>query len=156
MSVSGDLERVFVDFYPYRWVFAVGLMVLMMVSVAFAHKRGWYRYFWSYGVPVSIVAAPALVAAPWLGWALGSPLFTNTTVTEVSLRLLAQKVMLDETTVVDGNYTLLVGVLQGRSFAGRTVHFRVNGAPVASSGTWLQGGGDEQTLKVISILTNTS
>lgn len=104
---------------------------------------------------MSIVAAPALVAALWLGWALGSPLFTNTTETEVSLRLLAQKVMLDEMTVMGCNYTLLVSVLQGQSIAGRTVHFRVNGAAVASSGTWLQGGGDEHTLKEISILTNT-
>ena len=156
MSTFGDLERTFVDFYPYRRVFAVGLMVLIVVSVAFAYKRGWHRYLWSHRVPVSIVAAPAMVAALWLGWSLGSPLFTNTAVTEVSLGLLAQKVMLDETTVVDGNYTLLVGVLQGQSFAGRTVHFRVNGAAVASSGTWLQGGGDEPPLKAISILTNTS
>ena len=131
-------------------------MVLILVSVAFAYKMGWHRYLWSHGVPVSIVSAPALVAALWLGWALGSPLFTNTTVTEASLRLLAHKVMLDETTVVGCNYTLLVGVLQGQSFAGGTVHFRANGAAVASSGTWLQGGGDEHPLKAISILTNTS
>jgi len=126
MSTFGDLERTFADLYPYRRVFAVGLMVLIVVSVAFAYKRGWRRYLWSHRVPVSIVAAPAMVAALWLGWSLGSPLFTNITVTEVSLRLLAQKVMLDETTVV------------------------------ASSGTWLQGGGDEHPLKAISILTNTS
>lgn len=31
-------------------------------------------------MPVGIVAAPALVAVVWLGWSLGSPLFTNTTV----------------------------------------------------------------------------
>ena len=107
-------------------------------------------------MPVSIVSAPALVATLWLGWALGLPLFTNTTVTEASLRLLAHKVMLDETTGVGCNYTLVVGVLQAQSFAGRAVHFRVNGAAVASSGTWLQGGGDEHPLKAISILTNTS
>ncbi|MDE0824753.1 MAG: hypothetical protein OSB07_12420, partial [Dehalococcoidia bacterium] len=46
----------------------------------FAYQRGWHRYLWSHRVPVGIVAAPALVAVVWLGWSLGSPLFTNTTV----------------------------------------------------------------------------
>lgn len=74
----------------------------------------------------------------------------NTTVAEVSLELLAQQVLIEETTVVDGNYTLLVGVLQGQSFDGRTVHFRVNGIPARSTGTWLQGGGDELPLTVVA------
>ena len=65
MSTFGDLERTFADLYPYRRVFAVGLMVLIVVSVAFAYKRGLRRYLWSHRVPVSIVAAR--LPCGWVG-----------------------------------------------------------------------------------------
>lgn len=73
----------------------------------------------------------------------------NTKAAQVTLELLGRQVMIEETTVVGGNYTLLVGALQGQSFDGRTVYFRVNGIPVRSTGTWLQGGGDELLLSIL-------
>jgi hypothetical protein len=54
MSTFGDLERTFADLYPYRWVFAVGSMVVIAVSVAFAYRRGWHRYLWGHRVPVDM------------------------------------------------------------------------------------------------------
>ena len=82
MSTFGDLERAFADLYPYRWAFAAGVIVFMAACFAFAYWKGWHRFVWRYRVRVGIITTPFLVATLWLGWSLGSPLFTNTTVDE--------------------------------------------------------------------------
>lgn len=82
MTIFGDLERTFADLYPYRWAFAAGLIILIAVSAGYAYRMGWHRFIWSHRVPASLVAVPALVVVVWVGWTLGSPLFTNTTVDE--------------------------------------------------------------------------
>ena len=83
MSTFGDLERAFADLYPYRWAFAAGLVVVLAVFFSYAYWKGWHRFVWRHRVRAGIIAAPTLVVMLWLGWSLGSPLFTNTTVDEV-------------------------------------------------------------------------
>ena len=82
MSTFGDLERAFADLYPYRWAFAAGFIVFMGAFFAYAYWKDWHRFVWRYRVRLGIISAPFLVVTLWLGWSLGSPLFTNTTVDE--------------------------------------------------------------------------
>jgi hypothetical protein len=82
MSTFGDLERAFADLYPYRWAFAAGLIVFMALATGYAYRQGWHNFLWQHRVKAGIVATPVLVVTLWLGWSLGSPLFTNTTVDE--------------------------------------------------------------------------
>ena len=82
MSTFGDLERAFADLYSYRWAFAAGIIVLIAAFCTYAYWKDWHRLVWRYRVRVGIIAAPALAVTLWLGWSLGSPLFTNTTVDE--------------------------------------------------------------------------
>lgn len=82
MSTFGDLERAFADLYPYRWAFAAGLIVFVAAFCAYAYWKNWHLLVWRYRLRVGIIAAPALAVTLWLGWSLGSPLFTNTTVDE--------------------------------------------------------------------------
>lgn len=82
MATFGDLERAFADLYPYRWYIGAAVLALLAAAGVFAWRRGWHLWAWRYRTPVGIVAAPLLVATLWLGWSLGSPLFTNVTVDE--------------------------------------------------------------------------
>ena len=82
MATFGDLERALADLYPYRW--AIGAVVLVLIAgfFAFAWWRGWHLWAWQYRKPMGIVSVPLLLVTIWLGWSLGSPLFTNVTVDE--------------------------------------------------------------------------
>ena len=82
MSTSGDIERVFADLYPYRWAFAVGVLVFIFALTGCGNWKGRQHTIWRYRLPVGIVATPMLALTIWLGWFLGSPLFTNSTVDE--------------------------------------------------------------------------
>ena len=82
MSTFGDLERAFADLYPDRWAFAAGIIVFLAVLTGYAYRQGWHSILWRHSVKASMIATPALVVTLWLGWSLGSPLFTNTTVDE--------------------------------------------------------------------------
>ena len=82
MATFGDLERALADLYPYRWAIGAAVLVLIAAFLAFAWWRGWHRVAWRYRKPIGIVSVPMLVITLWLGWSLGSPLFTNVTVEE--------------------------------------------------------------------------
>ena len=82
MSTFGDLERAFGELYPYRWYFAAGLILVMAALTFYAYRRGWHSFVWRNRISAGIIATPALAITLWLGWSLGSPLFTNTTVDE--------------------------------------------------------------------------
>ena len=82
MSTFGDIERVFADIYPYRWAFAADVLVFIVALTGSGYWKGWHHTIWRYRLPVGIVATPMLALTIWLGWSLGSPLFTNTTVDE--------------------------------------------------------------------------
>ena len=82
MATFGDLERALADLYPYRWAIGAVVLVLIAAFFAFAWWRGWHLWAWRYRKPIGIVSAPLLLVTLWLGWSLGSPLFTNVTVDE--------------------------------------------------------------------------
>ena len=82
MATFGDLERALADLYPYRYAIGAVVLVLIAAFLAFAWWRGWHRVFWRYRKPLGIVSVPLLAVTLWLGWSLGSPLFTNVTVDE--------------------------------------------------------------------------
>lgn len=82
MATFGDLERALADLYPYRWAIGAAVLVLIAAFLAFAWWRGWHRVVWRYRKPLGLVSVPVLAVTIWLGWSLGSPLFTNVTVDE--------------------------------------------------------------------------
>ena len=82
MATFGDLERALADLYPYRWAIGAVVLVLIAAFCAFAWWRGWHLWAWRYRKPLGIVTVPLLLVTLWLGWSLGSPLFTNVTVDE--------------------------------------------------------------------------
>ena len=82
MSTFGDLERAFASLYEYRWFIGAGVMVLMAAFLAFGYWKKWHLFLWRHRVRVGLISAPFLVLTLWLGWSLGSPLFTNVTVEE--------------------------------------------------------------------------
>ena len=82
MSTFGDLERAFAGLYAYRWAFAAGLIVFLVAFLGFAYWKGWHSFLWRHRVRAGLTAVPVLAVTLWLGWSLGSPLFTNTTVDE--------------------------------------------------------------------------
>lgn len=78
----GDVERLFADAYPYRWPIAAGVLILLAALGAFVYRMDWHKVIWRYRLPVGIVATPVLALTIFLGYDLGSPLFTNKTVEE--------------------------------------------------------------------------
>ena len=82
MSTFGDLERAFASLYEYRWFIGAGVMVCMAAFLAFGYWKRWHLFLWRHRLPVGVISAPLLVLTLWLGWSLGSPLFTNVTVEE--------------------------------------------------------------------------
>ena len=82
MATFGDIERFFADLYPYRWAIGAAVLVFIGACLAFAYWRGWHLVAWRYRKPLGIVSVPVLALTIWLGWSLGSPLFTNVTVDE--------------------------------------------------------------------------
>ena len=82
MSTFGDIERTFADVYAYRWAIAAGVLVFLAAVVAFGYWKGWHLVIWRHRLLVGVISAPLLAVTIWLGWSLGSPLFTNVTVEE--------------------------------------------------------------------------
>ena len=82
MATFGDLERALADLYPYRWAIGAVVLALIAAALAFAYWRGWHLWIWRYRKPLGIISVPLLAITLWLGWSLGSPLFTNVTVDE--------------------------------------------------------------------------
>lgn len=82
MATFGDLERAFADLYPYRWYVLAGVVVFIAALTAFGWRQGWHHTIGRYRKPLAIAAVPLLAVSIWLGWSLGSPLFTNVTVDE--------------------------------------------------------------------------
>ena len=82
MSTFGDIERTFADLYEYRWAMLAGILVLTSAVLGFAYWKGVHRWMWQHRIPVAIATTPPLIVMVWLGWSLGSPLFTNKTVEE--------------------------------------------------------------------------
>ena len=82
MATFGDLERALADLYPYRWAIGAAVLVLIAAFLAFGWWRGWHLWAWRFRKPLGIISVPLILVTLWLGWSLGSPLFTNVTVDE--------------------------------------------------------------------------
>ena len=82
MSTFGDIERTFADLYEYRWGIIAGVLVFLAAVAAFGFWKGWHLAIWRHKLLVSGITVPLLAVTVWLGWSLGSPLFTNVTVEE--------------------------------------------------------------------------
>ena len=82
MSTFGDIERTFADLYEYRWAIGAGVLVLLVAVAAFGYWKGWHLALWRHRLLLGVIGAPVLAVTIWLGWSLGSPLFTNITVLE--------------------------------------------------------------------------
>ena len=82
MSTFGDIERTFADLYEYRWAIGAGVLVFLAVAAVFGYWKAWHLAIWRRRLPVAMISSPFLVLTLWLGWSLGSPLFTNVTVDE--------------------------------------------------------------------------
>ena len=78
----GDLERIAADLFPYRWAIAPGFLVVLAALAAFAYRSGWHQTLWRRRRVAAVIGAPLLALAIFVGWDLGSPLFTSTTVEE--------------------------------------------------------------------------
>ena len=78
----GDLERLAADLYPYRWPIAIGVLIVIAAVVAVGYRRGWHMMVWRHRLPFAIFGIPALALVTFIGYDLGSPLFTNVTVEE--------------------------------------------------------------------------
>ena len=82
MATFGDLERALADLYPYRWAIGAAVLVLIAAFLAFGWWRGWHLWVLRYRKPLGIISVPLFLVTLWLGWSLGSPLFTHVTVDE--------------------------------------------------------------------------
>ncbi|MCZ6890923.1 MAG: DM13 domain-containing protein [Chloroflexi bacterium] len=78
----GDLERFAADLYPYRWLISAGIVAAIAGVVAYAYSQAWHLVLWRHRRPVAIIGIPVLAMIGFVGYDLGSPLFTNKTVNE--------------------------------------------------------------------------
>ena len=81
-ELFGDLERLAADLYPWRWAIGIGLLIALAAVSAYGYRRDWHQWIWRRRLPVTIVGAPLLALVGFIGYDLGSPLFTNKTVEE--------------------------------------------------------------------------
>ncbi len=78
----GDLERLAADLYPWRWPILVGILLVIVAVAAYGYRKGWHQVILRHKVPIAIVGTPVLALVVFIGYDLGSPLFTNKTVEE--------------------------------------------------------------------------
>jgi hypothetical protein len=83
MSFLGDIERfVATNLYPNRVPIAIGLVVLSVVAVLVARRRGWFAAARRHPGRTAAVVAIALAIGLPSAWYLGSPLFIRTSLDE--------------------------------------------------------------------------
>ena len=78
----GELERLAADLYPYRWYIIAVVVVGLAAIGAYGYRGGWHHWVWRHRLPVAAVGTSLVVVAAFVGYTLGSPLFTNVTVDE--------------------------------------------------------------------------
>ena len=62
--------------------FGAGTIVAIAGVIAYAYSQCWHFVLWHHRKPVAIIGVPALLMVGFIGYDLGSPLFTNKTVNE--------------------------------------------------------------------------
>ena len=78
----GNLERLVADLYPYRWLIGIGVLIVLAGAAAFWYRSGWHTVLWRHRTPTTVIGAPLLALVIFVGYDIGSPLFTNKTVEE--------------------------------------------------------------------------
>ena len=81
-ELFGDLERLAADLYPYRWPVLAGFLIVAAAATVYGFRRSWHMWLWRRRLPVAIIGVPLLALLGFIGYYLGSPLFTNVTVNE--------------------------------------------------------------------------
>ena len=129
MSTFGDIERTFADLYEYRWAIGGGVLVILAAAAALGYGKGWHLAIWRRRLPVALISTPFLVLTLWLGWSLGSPLFTNVTVIE--------EVPFSRSAIGPGGMEQadVEGVMAGMAKVGDTVVQAMPGAAAISMGS---------------------
>ncbi len=84
MGFFGDLERFLVELYPYRWLIAIGALIVLAAVAAFGYRRGWNMVIWRHRRAVAIVGTPVLALTIFGGWYALSPIFERTQLEEDS------------------------------------------------------------------------
>ena len=109
---------------------------------------------------VEIGGVPAPDGTEVVAWVEGGPATTLELVARatddsgqqgedtVTVAVLPGLIRVASTTVIDGLYSLVVGQLEGESFAGRRVTFRVNGVDAVESMVWSAGGADVNPISL--------
>src|SRR6266508_3007121 len=83
MSFIGDLERLFASsLYPLRVPLFIGGVVIALLVVQAARRRGWLGGARAHPVRTALVLIPILAVTLPLGWYLASPLFITTRIDE--------------------------------------------------------------------------
>ena len=83
MNVIGELERLFATtLYPLRVPIAIGLLIVGMLVVRTARRRGWIAAARRHPARTVAVVVMALAIGLPTGWYLGSPLFIRTALDE--------------------------------------------------------------------------
>jgi hypothetical protein len=83
VDLSGDLWSQFTALlYPNRGLIAVIAMVAVVVAVAIASRRGWFRAARRHPLMASVGVIAALAVVLPVGWYLASPLVLSTTIDE--------------------------------------------------------------------------
>ena len=59
-----------------------GLFAVAAAATAYGYRRGWHLWAWERRLPAAIIGTPLLAIAIFVGYELGSPLFTNVTIEE--------------------------------------------------------------------------
>ncbi len=78
----GDLERLAADLYPWRWPILIGILLVLVAVAAYGYRKGWHQVILRHKLPIAIIGTPVLSLVVFIGYDLGSPLFTNKTVEE--------------------------------------------------------------------------
>jgi hypothetical protein len=82
MSFIGDIERLLAQLWPFRVPIAIGLLVVLVIALFTAYRRGWHRVAARHPRSTLTAVVIALVVGLPVAWVLGSPLFIRTELTE--------------------------------------------------------------------------
>jgi hypothetical protein len=81
-ELFGDLERLTADLFPYRWPIAIAFLAAVVGGLTYAFRARWHVFLLEHRLATLAIGIPVVALFAFVGWDLGSPLFTNKTVEE--------------------------------------------------------------------------